>query len=210
MSNRSSLFLLLLVALACRVSAQTTAVQVQVYDYADLRPSTLHQFAALTQDILINAGISVKIEACARGVQGSCATQTSNARRLVVRVVAGAAKRMSNVRWPPLGQSFVDSEGGTYASVFVATVHDQAAAANVPWVIVLAYAAAHEIGHLLLGNQAHTLRGLMKAHWDSTDYQAMNQNHFHFSSEQTRELVSRYGAVRPIAIGSDTALELSY
>jgi hypothetical protein len=117
---------------------------------------------------------------------------------------------MSNVGRPPLGQSFVDSEGGSYASVFVAPVQDQAAAANVPWVIVLAYAAAHEIGHLLLGDQAHTPRGLMKAQWESNDYQAMNQNHFHFSSEQIRELTRRYGTVQPIAIGSDAAAEVRH
>ena len=192
------------------MAAQNTPLQVQVYDYSDLQPSALREFTKLTQDVLINAGLSVQVEVCARRIQGSCAPQTANARRIVVRVVAGAAKRMSNVRRPPLGQSFADSEGGTYASVFVASVQDQATAANVPWVIVLAYAAAHEIGHLLLGNQAHTPRGLMKAHWDRNDYQEINQNHFHFSSEQIQKLVSRYGAVRPIEIGSNAALEVRH
>ena len=206
MSNRGRLILAIFLTLAGKVSAQTTPLQVQVYDYADLQPSALREFTTLTQEILINAGLSVQVEVCARRIQGSCAAQTANARRLVVRVVAGGAKRMSNVGRPPLGQSFADSEGGTYASIFVAPVKDQAAAANVPWVIVLAYAAAHEIGHLLLGDQAHTPRGLMKAHWDSNDYQAMNQNHFHFCVEQIRELTERYGASHRADQDTDAAL----
>jgi hypothetical protein len=94
----------------------------------------------------------------------------------------------------PLGQSFADNKGGTYASVFLASVQDQAAEANVPWITVLAYAAVHEIGHLLLGNQTHTLRGLMKANWGREDYAGMDQNRCHFSSEQILQLTLRYGA----------------
>jgi hypothetical protein len=66
-------------------------------------------------------------------------------------------------------------------------VQDQAAAAGVPWVVVLAYAAAHEVGHLLLGS-AHTPRGLMKAEWDGRDYEAMNQNACRFDEKQSGQL----------------------
>jgi len=99
---------------------------------------------------------------------------------------------MKNALHSPLGQSFADHNGGKYATVFLGRVQDEAAAASVPWVAVLAYATAHEVGHLLLG-QAHTPRGLMKAQWDRDDYQAINQNHLHFSEEQMRELTGRYG-----------------
>jgi hypothetical protein len=34
--------------------------------------------------------------------------------------------------------------------------------------------------------------GLMKAMWDRSDYEAMNQNHLHFSTEQTRQMRSSY------------------
>jgi hypothetical protein len=204
MSNRGRLILSLFLALAGKVSAQTTALQVEVYDYASLKPATLHEFVATTQEILVGTGLSIHVKLCGRSVAVPCETQTGSARRLVIRVVAGAARKMTNVRRPPLGQSFADSEGGTYASVFFAPVQDQAAEANVPWVTVLAYAAAHEIGHLLLGNQAHSPRGLMKANWDRNDYQAMNQNHFHFSAEQGRILANRYGRACTAEVSSDS------
>jgi hypothetical protein len=111
-----------------------------------------------------------------------------------VRIVAGNAKEMENARREPLGQSYADHRGGTMASIFLAPARDQAAAANVPWVLVLSYAAAHEVGHLLLGDRAHTSRGLMRAHWDRGDYMAMSQNRLHFTNEQALILADRYGA----------------
>jgi hypothetical protein len=90
----------------------------------------------------------------------------------------------------------------------LAPAQDQAAAVDVSWVIVLSYAAAHEVGHLLLGDHAHTPRGLMKAHWDQNDYRDMNQNRFHFSEEQVRELTGRFGITHSVKIGSSVALEV--
>jgi hypothetical protein len=37
---------------ATSVSAQTAALQVQVYDYTGLRPAALHEFITRTQEIL--------------------------------------------------------------------------------------------------------------------------------------------------------------
>ena len=93
---------------------------------------------------------------------------------------------------PPLGQSLADHEGGTYSSVFLERVQDAAAEANVPWDIVLAYAAAHETV-ILLGSEAHTARGLMKAHWGRDDYLEINQHQLHFIDEQAHQLANRYG-----------------
>jgi hypothetical protein len=108
-------------------------------------------------------------------------------------MVAGVAKNTKNQRWEPLGLSVAGHDGGIYASVFRQLAEDEAAEANIPRIILLVYAAVHEIGHLLLGDQAHTPQGLMKAQWEPGDLQAMAQNRFHFSSDQTRELTRRYG-----------------
>jgi hypothetical protein len=100
------------------------------------------------------------------------------------------------VRSEKLGMSIAGHDGGTYGTVFLKPAEEKASEAHLSRNIVLAYAAAHEIGHLLLGDQAHTLRGLMKATWDTNDLEAMAQNNLHFSPEQARELSSRYGTGR--------------
>jgi hypothetical protein len=211
MKNRGC-FLLLLVALAGNantVSAQTSALQVQVYDYAGLSPAALHEFITRTQEILASSGVSLEVDACARGA-APCESHTGSSRQVVIRVVADTGKNMKNVRVEKLGMSVAGHDGGTYATVFLKPAEEKASDANLPRSIVLAYAAAHEIGHLLLGDQAHTPRGLMKATWDTNDFQAMAQNGFHFSSEQTRELISHYGTAHQAGAGAETALAVRH
>ena len=159
MKNRGCLILFMLL-LASKSSAQTAAVEVDFYDYAGLQPSTLQKIVNDTQVILRTAYIPANVRSCERPIAVSCQSQ-SDAKHLLVRVFAGAAKKGNDARHAPLGQSFADHNGGTYASLFLERAKDEAAEANVPWTTVLPYAAAHEIGHLLLGDQAHTPRGLI-------------------------------------------------
>jgi hypothetical protein len=212
MKNRGCFFLLLLLTLAGNadaVSAQTSALQVQVYDYAGLSPAALHEFITRTQEILASSGVSLEVDGCARGA-APCESHTGSSRQIVIRVVADTGKNMKNVRVEKLGMSVAGDDGGTYATVFLKPAEEKASDANLPRSIVLAYAAAHEIGHLLLGDQAHTPRGLMKATWDTNDFQAMAQNGFHFSSEHTRELATRFGAAHRAEAGVDTALAVRH
>jgi hypothetical protein len=196
MSNRSCSILLLFLALAGNaytLTAQASAVQVKVYDYADLKPASLRSVVALTQQILAGAGLSVQIELCRGSLAVSCDGQGGLIRNLVVRVVAGASKTNDSVLRAPLGQSMADHQGGTYASIFMERIQDAAAEADVPRDTVLAYAMAHEVGHLLLGDNAHTPRGVMKGNWDRKDYEAMNQRQFRFIDGQAHQLASRFG-----------------
>jgi hypothetical protein len=178
--------------LANQPAAQTAGIEVQVYDYAGLETSTLQKFVRGTQELLTSTGVSIPVVLCERTSAGSC-DSPDNRDTLVLRVEPGSAKNLNNVLYSPLGQSFADHSGGKYASVFLECIQDQAGEADVPWLRVLDYAAVHEIGHLLLGNQAHTPRGIMKERWDLNDYREMSQGRLHFSDEQIRQLRSRYG-----------------
>lgn len=180
---------------ATNVSAQAAALQVQVYDYAGLSPAALHEFVTRTQAILTSSGISVEVDACARGVATPCESRRGSSRQLVVRVVGGTTRSGNNVRRQNLGQSITSHDGGTYASVLLKQAEDEAAETGLP-----------RLGHLLLGDEAHTPRGLMKATWETEDFQAMAQNRLHFSPEQTRELTSHYGTGRSTEIGANAAI----
>jgi hypothetical protein len=211
MKNRGCYLLLLLLTLAGyanTVSAQTSALQVQVYDYTGLNPAALHEFVARTQEILASSGISLEVDACARG-GAPCESHTGSSRQVVLRVVADTGKSMKNIRWEKLGMSIADHDGGTYATVFLKPAEEKASDANLPRIVVLAYAAAHEIGHLLLGD-AHCPQGLMKAMWNMNDFQAMAQNNLHFSREQARELTSRYGTAHQAEASADTVVAVRH
>jgi hypothetical protein len=211
MKNRGCYLLFLLLTLAGNanaVSAQTSALQVQVYDYTGLSPAAFHEFTARTQQILASSGISLEVDACAKGA-ASCDSHTGSSRQVVLRVIADTSKSMKNVSWEKLGMSVADHDGGTYATVFLKPVEEKASDANLPRIVVLSYAAAHEIGHLLLGD-AHCPQGLMKALWNMNDFQAMAQNNLHFSHEQARELTSRYGTAHQVEPAADTAVAVRH
>ena len=173
-------------------SAEAAALQIQIYDYANLEPQTLSEFLIWTERILVNTGMSVEVSLCRGSIAVSCENPTGTLDTLLVRVVGGDTKTPKHANRLPLGQSFASQHGGTHATIYLLPVQDQAAATSLPWVILLAHAAAHEVGHLLLGTQAHTSRGLMKANWDRDDYLAMDHNQCHFTPEQSRMLAKRY------------------
>jgi hypothetical protein len=209
MANRGCYLLLLLLALAGDargLSAQAAALQVQVYDYTGLSPAALHAFITRTQETLTGAGILVEVDACPRGLSTSCESRRGSFRQVVIRVVAEVPRNNREARWQHLGQSIATHDGGTYASVFLNLAEEEAAETNLPRMLILSYAAAHEVGHLLLGDEAHTQQGLMKADWESDEFRAIAQNRFRFSPEQTRELKRRYGAGRPVGVGGDTSI----
>ena len=185
MKSRRCIFPMLLL-LALRASAQTATVAVQVYDRIGLSPLALQSFVNQTQEIFSEAGLSIHIDIC--GGASPCVVRSTFARILILRIMPGRSRKMKNALRSPLGQSFADHRGGTYASLFFETVQQQAADMDVPWLTVLSYAAAHEIGHLLLGDQAHTVLGLMKAQWDKNDFVDMKQNRLHFIRDQARLL----------------------
>ena len=177
-----------------------------MYDYTGLRPAALHAFITRTQEILTGAGISVEVDACPRGVSTPCESRRGSIRQVVIRVVAKAPRNSNQFRRQHLGQSIATHDGGTYASVFLELAEEEATETNLPRILVLSYAAAHEVGHLLLGDEAHTPQGLMKADWETDDFRAMAQNRFHFIAEQARELNRRYGAGRSAGTGADTSI----
>jgi tetratricopeptide (TPR) repeat protein len=47
---------------------------------------------------------------------------------------------------------------------------------------ILAHVLAHEIGHVLQGTNAHAPGGVMKAHWNGQDYDAMERKPLEFTS----------------------------
>jgi hypothetical protein len=151
-------------------------LQVQVYDYAGLYPAAFEAFRRQLEEILVRNGLSVDVNLCTKPNSAQCDQPPAKSRCLLVRVVPRQPGTEANTSRLPLGQSFVDDVGGKYATVFLEPVVERATEADVSWEIVLGYAAAHEIGHLLLGSQAHTPWGLMKATWDHTDFVAMRQN----------------------------------
>jgi hypothetical protein len=70
-----------------------------------------------------------------------------------------------------LGDSMLDQSmrSGTLATIYLDPVERLARAAGVTTGTVLARAMAHELGHLLLGTNTHSARGLMRPVWTAEE-----------------------------------------
>ena len=70
-----------------------------------------------------------------------------------------------------LGYSFVEPQTrtGVLATVLADRVSRSALRAAIRFDVLLGRTLAHELGHLLLGTNAHARAGLMQANWSNTD-----------------------------------------
>jgi hypothetical protein len=70
-----------------------------------------------------------------------------------------------------LGEAFIDTRArtGVLATVFPEHVELIAALSETDAALLLGRTIAHELGHLLLGTTAHSVRGLMRAQWTPAD-----------------------------------------
>jgi hypothetical protein len=80
------------------------------------------------------------------------------------------------------------ARAGLNARLFADRIREAAAAKSRPLPMVLAYATAHEIGHVLLRSMAHAPHGLMAARWRDREYAAMSMGNLAFSTEEGRRM----------------------
>ena len=144
-------------------------VVIRTYDSAEMPMADLQAAVATATAILTASGLEMTWHACevafVRNAAHPCATPLG-ANEIAVRIVrlttdAGYRGELS------LGYSLVDTatRSGTLATIYIDRVAWLSEAAGVDRHVVLGRALAHEVGHLLLGTNAHSQAGLMRAVW---------------------------------------------
>ena len=174
-------------------------VQILLYDDARVQRSVLEAGESEAGRIFRLAGI--------RLAWVDCYSQVSDSEREHCRLVPGRsqfvlrliqkAKGSSDLVF---GQAFLGESGtGKYADIFfdrIQAAHDEYAT-SVPR--LLGAVAAHELGHLLLGFQAHSWTGIMVPVWESESLRRMSMGNLSFSREQAVRMQSRLGQTYKLA-----------
>jgi hypothetical protein len=107
---------------------------------------------------------------------------------LALRVISHALSPMRDVVF---GVSFLSSSGaGKYADVFWDRAEDLHAASDLDLGGILGSVMAHEIGHLLLGSNAHAVSGIMRARWEGEELRRIVMGTLLFNPQQ-EELMRR-------------------
>jgi hypothetical protein len=186
--------LLLMSVMSCgfSVSAQmsqgNSLVTVGVYNDSDASDRALVEAEDICKRIFREAGVGVEwVNVRHSGKSTPAGTQAPDT-TLTLRIVL----RPLTLTDTTFGVAFLAEDGsGRYADVFYGPVRKLSGAGGVSQSTLLAHVMAHEIGHLLLGSNAHVHLGLMRAHWDSDDLRRAAMGGLLFTSEEAQRMRSR-------------------
>jgi hypothetical protein len=152
---------------------------VQVYNLAQTRSEVLAEAQKETDKIFRAAGVEILWQECpCSGVSAS----TSLMIRIIPQLFRSARARFHNGH---LGFAATGKEGGVLATIFLDRVEAITKGGNPSR--VLGYAMAHEIGHLLLGQNAHSATGLMRAYWSREDLKMAHRGSARSKSKEEKD-----------------------
>ena len=138
------------------------------------------------------AGVDVDWINCDQINQESACGRFSQA-DLVVRLVPRALALSDEI----FGVAFVENNAGTYADVFFDSIRRlREQDREVSLSPILGDVLAHEVGHLLLGTNAHSREGIMQAHWQAGQLQSVAKGQMRFTGEQASKMRARVSSMR--------------
>jgi hypothetical protein len=159
---------------------------VLVLDYAGVSDSSLDEMETLGAVLLSRAGRRTQWVHCLGHAQGPRPTlcDANLDTGLVMLRILAAYPGDQNRDVDPLGAAMVENG---YASIYASEIHQNADRNGLPAGSLMAYAATHEIGHLLLGPR-HSSVGLMRAVWKEAEYRGMAQRWLGFNAAELEAL----------------------
>ena len=178
-------------ATASAAVAVVDDIFVRIYDTAGL-PGHLRQAAlAVAAETLAPASVAVRWEHC-QASDRACRNPPA-AGEFVVRIVRAPATGASRGQLA-LGDAFVDSQArsAVLATIYADRVLLMAAAAAIDAATLLGRAIAHEMGHLLLANSAHSTHGLMRPMWSREDLRKGRGADWVFTKEEIASIRARF------------------
>ena len=180
--------------LACLVSwikpgiSQTTTnkgiepqliLNVQLLNPAHARPKFVTEAEMEAARIYHAAGITIVWDECA-------CSQVPSPTTVMLRL---SPRFPGSVRQENLGYAPTGDEGGSLAIIFYDRVEAMTPGESPSR--VLGYAIAHEIGHLLLGRNAHSSAGLMRGYWTRKDLKPSYRDQMNFTLGQAERMRTR-------------------
>jgi hypothetical protein len=189
-----------------RAAVILDSLLIRVYDNAGVLAAHRARAIKSADDIIGRAGVPVEWHDCparAALIRAACASPSSRG-DLVIRLVR-SPKRDPNER--ALGHAYIDpsSGSGTLATVFVDRVEALAGQARADGWALVGRVMAHEVGHLLLGTNAHSDTGLMREFWTVKDLVRNRPDDWVFSRSQREGLQSGRLTARNASPSSNAA-----
>lgn len=164
------------------VSAPEASLTVEIIDYARIAPRTLRQAEQVASGIFARAGVTLSWVDCAEGrepqLDPDCRSPIG-LDRLGVRIVPRIPVVEGLTEDATLGYTIGDWTAISLEWAETASANGLGAVSDL-----LGSAIAHEIGHVLLGPNSHSVSGLMRPRWDTKQLQSAAQHALLFVPER--------------------------
>jgi hypothetical protein len=181
-------------------SSSALEITIHVYDYARVEPPQMVEAEALAARVLGQAGIETRWRHCTMPTLGlaaelDCAEAGNGMTHLIVRILPERMSRKIASRSQQFGTSISTRAGvfSTDAYVFFERVVDLAGGGRSPWRALLGAAIAHEVGHLLLGDNSHHAVGIMRARWGREEIKQILMGVLTFTPRQAERMRADVG-----------------
>jgi len=174
-------------------TSATPALTISVYDYAHISAPFLAAAEEDERRIFRKAGLETVWVSCFPKPETmespSCRVVDRN--HLVIKILSHALSAQDHDRNGAFGYALVDDNGSGYYTYAFYDRIERVAEERKLGQALLAAVMAHEIGHLLLGSNSHSVSGIMTAHWDGTELRRISEGNMCFLSGQSRVIRDR-------------------
>ena len=166
-------------------------ITLRVYDYAQVKPATLAAAEREASRILAQAGVTTQWQECPtsrdarKDLSGCAAAQPDD---YIVSILPNSmADKLGK------GDTFGAADGGAShrAAIFYERISERAGGDPTAMDVLAGRVMAREIGSLLLGTDASSRTGIMKARWTSNDLSVLAGNEMYFTAQQARQMDTR-------------------
>ncbi|MCC6392813.1 MAG: hypothetical protein IT167_19605 [Bryobacterales bacterium] len=197
--TQSAFWLFLTMLPAFAHDAEPPTVTVHLYNLAGVPDGILNQATGIVHHLYAGTGVELKwvrqTASVARPGEGNAFRPRATPAEVSVRLLP---KELSDglVRSGSAKLGFV-YPGEKNAYRYLATVlYDRVERAarelyDIPLPLLLGYIMAHELGHLLLGPDAHARGTIMACPWDTGEFRFVKRDQLRFDQKQRAELRSQ-------------------
>jgi hypothetical protein len=189
-------FTLAVRGLSQEIPADMPQVTINLYNDARVPVPVLTEARLEAAKIFHRAEVRIAwIDCSSRQALGTSDPACENPRgpsHLVLRIVPWSFKSSDSV----FGVAFLSLDGeGTYGNVFYDSVEKLHAEWHSGIASVLGHVMAHEIGHLLLGTNAHSRVGIMCSNWHGKELRNISMGTLLFTPPQVEVFKVRLSAL---------------